>query len=218
MFGWWLLGFYGISTFVGYLMPNPFPFQIIQFSMGTQFNCQKHFYWYISIDMQLNKETLQIFSDVQKLNHHLSRCTFCQPLRLSLIFYLFLIANNIKCFSIKLWLLPFAFSWRFIFLVLLRSQLRMFYSHEHYTYIYTCMQNHNTDTIKTSDTVLYKKNIPLTLLKVLCVWRQIKIKRSPDEQPFKRVWELVHLLNIVITTRVFFLYVWGRGGLALDPS
>ena len=29
------------------------------------------------------------------------------------------------------------------------------------------MQNHNDDTIKTSDTVL-KKNIPLTLLKGLC--------------------------------------------------
>ena len=31
-----------------------------------------------------------------------------------------------------------------------------------------CMQNHNNDTIKMNDTVL-KKNIPLTLLKVLCV-------------------------------------------------
>ena len=30
------------------------------------------------------------------------------------------------------------------------------------------------------------------------LWRQIKIKRSPDEQPFKSVRELVHL-NIVIT-------------------
>ena len=39
----WLVGFYGISTFVGYLMPNPFLykysvlFQTIQFSMSTQF-------------------------------------------------------------------------------------------------------------------------------------------------------------------------------------
>ena len=46
----WLVGFYGISTFLGYLMPNPFLykysvlFQTIQFSMSTQFNCQKHFY------------------------------------------------------------------------------------------------------------------------------------------------------------------------------
>ena len=38
------------------------------------------------------------------------------------------------------------------------------------------------------------------------MWRQIKIKRSPDEQPFKSVWELVHL-NIVITKRgVFFFF------------
>ena len=37
------------------------------------------------------------------------------------------------------------------------------------------------------------------------MWRQIKIKGSPDEQPFKRVWELVHL-NTVITKRgVYFL-------------
>ena len=50
------------------------------------------------------------------------------------------------------------------------------------------------------------------------LWRQIKIKRSPDEQPFKRVWELVNL-DIVIPKRGFiFLHVWGRGGLALDPS
>ena len=47
----WLIGFYGISTFVGYLMPNPFLykysvlFQTIQFSMSTQFNYQKHFYF-----------------------------------------------------------------------------------------------------------------------------------------------------------------------------
>ena len=47
--GW--LGFYGISTFVGYLTSNPFLykssilFQTIQFSMITQFNFQKHFYF-----------------------------------------------------------------------------------------------------------------------------------------------------------------------------
>ena len=47
----WLVGFYGISTFVDYLMPNPFLckksvlFKTIQFSMSTQFNCQKHFYF-----------------------------------------------------------------------------------------------------------------------------------------------------------------------------
>ena len=43
--------FYGVSTFVGYLTPNPFLykqsvlFQTIQFSMSTQFNCQKQFYF-----------------------------------------------------------------------------------------------------------------------------------------------------------------------------
>ena len=45
--GW----FYGISTVLGYLMSNPFLykssvlFQTIQFSMSTQFNCQKHFFF-----------------------------------------------------------------------------------------------------------------------------------------------------------------------------
>ena len=45
----WLFGFYGISTFVGYLTPNPFLcklsilFQTIQFSMSIQFNYKKTF-------------------------------------------------------------------------------------------------------------------------------------------------------------------------------
>ena len=45
------VGFYGISTFVGYLMANPFLckqsvlFKTIQFSMSTQFNFQKYFYF-----------------------------------------------------------------------------------------------------------------------------------------------------------------------------
>ena len=52
-FSWligWLVWFYGISNYVGYLTPNPFLyeesvlFQTIQFSMSTQFNCQKRFY------------------------------------------------------------------------------------------------------------------------------------------------------------------------------
>ena len=52
---WWRLvgwlGFYGISTFIGSLTPNPFLckysvlFQTIYFRMSTQFNCQKHFYF-----------------------------------------------------------------------------------------------------------------------------------------------------------------------------
>ena len=46
----WFVGFYGISTFVGYLTPNPFLyksvlFKTIQFSISTQFNCQKHFHF-----------------------------------------------------------------------------------------------------------------------------------------------------------------------------
>ena len=36
----WLVWFYGISTFVGNLMPNPFLFQTIQFSIRTQFKCK----------------------------------------------------------------------------------------------------------------------------------------------------------------------------------
>ena len=41
----WLFGFYGISTFVGYLMPNPIfmkiiLFQTIQFSISMQFKCK----------------------------------------------------------------------------------------------------------------------------------------------------------------------------------
>ena len=47
----WLFRFYGILTFVGHLMPNPFLykqsvlFQKIQFWISTQFNCRKHFYF-----------------------------------------------------------------------------------------------------------------------------------------------------------------------------
>ena len=46
-----LVGFYGMSTFVGYLILNSFLckssvlFQTIQFSMSIQFNHQKHFYF-----------------------------------------------------------------------------------------------------------------------------------------------------------------------------
>ena len=46
-----LFGFYGISTFVGYSMPNPFLykksvlFEIIQFTTSTQFNNQIRFYF-----------------------------------------------------------------------------------------------------------------------------------------------------------------------------
>ena len=67
MFGLvWFVGFYDISTFVGYLMPNPFLckysvlFKTIQFSISTQFNCQKHFYFkvfkqlYVTIQLSVN--------------------------------------------------------------------------------------------------------------------------------------------------------------------
>ena len=46
-----LFVFYGISTFIVYLMPNPFSykwtilFKIIQLSISTQFKSQKHFYF-----------------------------------------------------------------------------------------------------------------------------------------------------------------------------
>ena len=50
-----LFGFYGISNFFGYLMPNPFLYELtvifltIQFSVNTQFNCQNHFYFKLFI-------------------------------------------------------------------------------------------------------------------------------------------------------------------------
>ena len=53
-------GFYGISTFVGYLIPNPFLYKqivsllTIQFSMSTQLNCEKHFY---CGDLGINNKT-----------------------------------------------------------------------------------------------------------------------------------------------------------------
>ena len=46
-----LVWFCGISTIVGYLMPNPLLyiktvlFQTIQFSISTQFQCQRQFYF-----------------------------------------------------------------------------------------------------------------------------------------------------------------------------
>ena len=47
----WLIWLYSISTIVDYLMSNPFLciwillFQTIQFSLSTQFKCQKQFYF-----------------------------------------------------------------------------------------------------------------------------------------------------------------------------
>ena len=73
-----LVGFFGISTFVGYLMPNPFLcklsvlFKTIQFSMSTQFNCQKYFYFklfslfkQLYITIQLSVSTVSMSKTVQ---------------------------------------------------------------------------------------------------------------------------------------------------------
>ena len=60
----WFVGFYGISTFVGYLTPNPFLcksvlFKTVQLSISTQFS-QKHFYFklfkqlYVTIQLSVN--------------------------------------------------------------------------------------------------------------------------------------------------------------------
>ena len=63
---WWFVGFYGISTFVGYLTPNPFLCKLsvllktVQFSISTQFNCQKYFHFklfkqlYVIIQLSVN--------------------------------------------------------------------------------------------------------------------------------------------------------------------
>ena len=62
----WFVGFYGISTFVGYLTLNPFLcklsvlFKTIQFNISTQFNYQKHFHFklfkqlYVAIQLSVN--------------------------------------------------------------------------------------------------------------------------------------------------------------------
>ena len=62
----WFVWFYGISTFVGYLTPNPFLCKLsvllktVQFSISTQFNCQKHFHFklfkqlYVIIQLSVN--------------------------------------------------------------------------------------------------------------------------------------------------------------------
>ena len=50
--------------------------------------------------------------------------------------------------------------------------------------------------------------------KIIILWRQIEIKRSPDEQLFKSVWEQVHL-NIVITKQGVYFFArvkTGRSG------
>ena len=75
--GWlvgWLVRFYGISTFVGYLMPNPFLykksvlFKTIQLSMRTQFNCQKHFFFKQEIAIE---DFCILFCQIQSLKNSL---------------------------------------------------------------------------------------------------------------------------------------------------
>ena len=74
----WLVEFYGISTFVGYLTPNQFLcklsvlFKTIQFSMSTQFNCQKYVYFklfslvkQLYITIQLSGSTFSVWKTVQ---------------------------------------------------------------------------------------------------------------------------------------------------------
>ena len=62
----WFVWFYGISTFVGYLTPNPFLCKLsvllktFKFSISKQFNCQKHFHFqlfkqlYVIIQLSVN--------------------------------------------------------------------------------------------------------------------------------------------------------------------
>ena len=55
----WLVGFYGISTFVCYLTPNPFSCKPVLLKT-IQFNCQKHIYFklfkqlYVTIRLSVN--------------------------------------------------------------------------------------------------------------------------------------------------------------------
>ena len=56
----WFIGFYGISTFVGYLTPNPFLCKYSALFKTIQFNGQKHFYFklfkqlYVIIQLSAN--------------------------------------------------------------------------------------------------------------------------------------------------------------------
>ena len=71
----WFVGFYGISTFVGDLTPNPFLcrlsvlFKKIQFSSSTQFNFQNHFHFkpfkQLYITIQFSLSTVSMSKTVQ---------------------------------------------------------------------------------------------------------------------------------------------------------
>ena len=63
--------FYGISTFVVYLMQNPFLYeysvllQTVQFSMSTNFNCQKYFFQDIQFNQTILIQTIQFSISMQ---------------------------------------------------------------------------------------------------------------------------------------------------------
>ena len=69
----WLVGFYGISTFLDYLTSNLFYvntlFQAIKFSLSTQFNCQKHFcfklFKQLYITIQFSVSTVSMSKTIQ---------------------------------------------------------------------------------------------------------------------------------------------------------
>ena len=79
---WFVVGFYGISTFVGYLTPNPFlfkqsvQFKTIQFSTSTQYNRQKHFYFklfkqlYETIQLSVNTVLMSKNSSISVKHKH----------------------------------------------------------------------------------------------------------------------------------------------------
>ena len=71
----WFVWFYGISTFVGYLTPNPFLcksvlLKTVQFSISTQFNCQKHFHFklfkqlYVIIQLSVNTVLMSVLFEI----------------------------------------------------------------------------------------------------------------------------------------------------------
>ena len=82
----------------------------------------------------------------------------------------------------------------------------MLYTHLHiHLRICRCMQNHNNDTINTSDTIL-RKNIPLTLLKGLCVRGSWRPNRTT------KCWPPTLLAITAFLSRSPGLHNWGPGG------
>ena len=83
---------------------------------------------------------------------------------------------------------------------LFQTEHSMLYSHNHdqlykhiCMYIYTCMQNHNNDTIKTtSDTVFYR-NIPLTLFERVVCERELETEQNWNILTSPLLWPSVFL-------------------------